>query len=98
MTSGSTSGLWCRQVIQAEVGENTAFAVTKNGQLLAWGGRNQWWEEINTPRIGGGPSGGMTARSAQLLHMKGKTAYVLTLCISFRLLVLDLKILKHTIN
>eukprot|EP00948_MAST-09A_sp_MAST-9A-sp1_P000646 g646.t1 len=72
--ASSTCGLWCRGVIQAEIGENTAFALTKHGEILCWGGRNKWFGVggLQASSVGNQDEekktgGDLTARSRTLL-------------------------------
>ncbi|ETV87748.1 hypothetical protein H257_01218 [Aphanomyces astaci] len=42
----NTGWLWGRQVVQAAISDNVAYAVTASGQIYCWGGQNKWWKGI----------------------------------------------------
>ncbi|KAF0696245.1 Aste57867_12943 [Aphanomyces stellatus] len=42
----NTGWLWGRQVIQATITDNIAYAVTATGQIYCWGGQNKWWKGL----------------------------------------------------
>ena len=67
----NTAALWGRRVVQVSTGMSTAFAMTDAGQVLAWGGRDRWWNEVDDVKN----KGFMTDRSMLMLDMKGKTEW-----------------------
>eukprot|EP00949_MAST-11_sp_MAST-11-sp1_P000971 g971.t1 len=71
-----TCGLWGRGVEKVGIGENTAFAMTKYGEILAWGGRDHLWDEILPgSRWAKEDRGEMTQRSQLLLGMRGRKSW-----------------------
>ncbi|ETW10154.1 hypothetical protein H310_00524 [Aphanomyces invadans] len=42
----NTGWLWGRQVVQAAISDNIAYAVTAPGQIYCWGGQNKWWKGL----------------------------------------------------
>ena len=71
-----TCSLWGRGVVKVGIGENTAFALTKFGEILAWGGRNHLWDEILPgSRWAKEDRGQMTQRSQLLLGMRGRKSW-----------------------
>ncbi len=70
------AALWARGVTQVGVGENTAFALTKYGEIIGFGGRDHLWDDVLPgSRWAREDRGTMTQRSQVLLGVKGKMAW-----------------------
>ncbi len=63
----NTCALWGHRVVHVSVGVNTAFALTDNGQLFGWGGRDEWWTAVNPGKMQ--KRGHLTNRSTLMLSM-----------------------------
>lgn len=70
------ASLWARGVTKVGIGENTAFALTKYGEIIGFGGRDHLWEDILPgSRWAREDRGIMTERSQLLLGVKGRMAW-----------------------
>jgi len=70
------ASLWARGVTKIGVGENTAFALTKAGEIIGFGGRDHLWEDILPgSRWAREDRGVMTERSQLLLGVKGRMSW-----------------------
>lgn len=72
--SPNTSALWGRRVVDVTAGLNTAFARTDRGELLAWGGRDQWWTPVGDENLEES-RGQLTERSKLMLNMHDKSPW-----------------------
>ena len=71
------STLWGRGVTEVGIGENTAFACNKFGEIFGWGGRKHLWEKILPgSRWARENRGEMTHRSQVLLGIKGRLPWL----------------------
>mmetsp|Transcript_32208 Transcript_32208/g.51257 ORF Transcript_32208/g.51257 Transcript_32208/m.51257 type:complete len:1524 (+) Transcript_32208:142-4713(+) len=72
----NTAAIWGRRIVTVTASINTIFALTDSGEILAWGGRDQWWQEINPrdneSKEGIEDRGILTHRSELLLGLRGK--------------------------
>ena len=70
------ASLWARGVTKIGVGENTAFALTKAGEIIGFGGRDHLWADILPgSRWTREDRGVMTERSQVLLGVKGRMSW-----------------------
>ena len=70
------ASLWARGVTKVGIGENTAFALTKYGEIIGFGGRDHLWQEVLPgSRWAREDRGIMTERSQILLGVKGRMAW-----------------------
>jgi Ca2+-binding EF-hand superfamily protein len=80
--------LWARGVTKIGIGENTAFALTKAGEVIGFGGRDHLWSDILPgSRWAREDRGVMTERSQVLLGVKGRMSWYDVESVSFAAVV-----------